>query len=213
MSVNKKLEYSVIDKINSIEKKNLHLTINNNEEKQMYCIHKALKNQLTSNRKRSANTKTRSEVRGGGKKPWKQKGTGRARAGSTRSPLWKGGGVIFGPKQKKYNSKINRKERRLAINSILYNKFLNTKVIDSIKINADKPSTKNAMIAISQIGIDLKIKQKVLLIVEKKTKNLYLSFKNIPHIELIDVKGINVMCLLKADFLIITNKALNQFRK
>merc|ERR1712106_688015 len=98
-----------------------------------YVVHKDINRQQLQQKQGTVSTKTRSEVRGGGRKPWRQKGTGRARAGSNRSPLWKGGGVIFGPKPKKVNLKLNKKERRLALQTLLYNKKDNILVIENIE--------------------------------------------------------------------------------
>nr|YP_009392308.1 ribosomal protein L4 [Osmundaria fimbriata]ARW60870.1 ribosomal protein L4 [Osmundaria fimbriata] len=215
MTVKKQLEYSIIqdqdiDKINLTAKYTTYLNISETQDKQMYCIHRALKQQLTNYRIRNAHSKTRSEVQGGGKKPWKQKGTGRARAGSTRSPLWKGGGVIFGPRKKIYISKINKKEKNLAIKNILYNKFKQTLVTKEIVINANKPNTKSAILILNRLGINTKSQQRILLIVSSKTKITYLSFRNIRNIELIEVQNINVLSLLKADIILITLEALKQ---
>ena len=135
MTTTKKIEFKVIDELQNNSSILIDFQVSENINTQMYCVHRALKNHLTNNRIRNANTKTRSEVRGGGKKPWKQKGTGRARAGSTRSPLWKGGGIIFGPKPKIYQSKINKKEKRLAINTLIYNKSKNTIIVNDIHLD------------------------------------------------------------------------------
>nr|YP_009654408.1 ribosomal protein L4 [Pleurostichidium falkenbergii]QCH39695.1 ribosomal protein L4 [Pleurostichidium falkenbergii] len=186
----------------------IQLKILDNNENRMYLIHKALKQQLKNNRKRNAHSKTRSEVRGGGKKPWKQKGTGRARAGSNRSPLWRGGGVIFGPKNKQYKSKINKKEKRLAINTALANKFANTVVIKEILPNITIPSTKIAIAEIKKYGIQIEENKKYLIIVHQKTKMLHLSLRNIRNIELIEAHSINILCLLKTDIIIMTKDAL-----
>nr|YP_010619119.1 Ribosomal protein L4 [Pterosiphonia complanata]WAX03132.1 Ribosomal protein L4 [Pterosiphonia complanata] len=210
MSITKQLKYKFSSKSEEESLKTIELKISNEYDKQMYLIHRALKQQLKNNKNRNAHSKTRSEVRGGGKKPWKQKGTGRARAGSSRSPLWKGGGIIFGPRKKIYKSKINKKEKRLAINTILANKFTNTIVINNILDHIVTPNTKNAISEIKKIGIKIEKKQKLLLIVDKKTKPLYLSFRNINNLELIEVHSINVLSLLKADTIIITHSALEQ---
>nr|YP_010619895.1 Ribosomal protein L4 [Symphyocladia marchantioides]WAX03908.1 Ribosomal protein L4 [Symphyocladia marchantioides] len=210
MSITKQLQYKFSSKSQEESSKIIKLKIINGHMEQMYLIHRALKQQLKNNRIKNAHSKTRSEVRGGGKKPWKQKGTGRARAGSSRSPLWKGGGIIFGPRRKTYKSKINKKEKRLAINTILANKFSNTIVTRSILNNVITPSTKTAILEIKQLVTKIGKKHKLLIIVEKKTKPLYLSFRNIHNLELIEVHSINVLCLLKADTIIITNYALEQ---
>ena len=206
MSIIQELNYKIFHTSNTNEAKSIKLQIVENKSKQMYLIHKALKQQLNNKRVRNAQTKTRSDVRGGGKKPWKQKGTGRARAGSNRSPLWKGGGVIFGPQSKVCKSKINKKEKRLAINTILWNKFDKTRVIDNI--NIQKPHTRTAINQINELGYLIKKGEKVLIVVEKKTKNLYLSLRNLNQIEIIEVSSINVLSLLKADTIILTHETL-----
>nr|YP_009393348.1 ribosomal protein L4 [Symphyocladiella dendroidea]ARW61910.1 ribosomal protein L4 [Symphyocladiella dendroidea] len=213
MSITKQLEYKFSSKSQETSSTMIKLKTINEHTEQMYLIHRALKQQLKNNRIRNAHSKTRSEVRGGGKKPWKQKGTGRARAGSSRSPLWKGGGIIFGPRRKIYKSKINKKEKRLAINTILANKFINTIVTHSILDNVINPNTKIAISEVKKLGAKIEKKHKLLIIVKKKTKILYLSFRNIPNLELIEVHSINVLCLLKADTIIITNCALEQINK
>nr|YP_009397480.1 ribosomal protein L4 [Dasyclonium flaccidum]ARW66666.1 ribosomal protein L4 [Dasyclonium flaccidum] len=213
MNTIKKIQYSIKSNstnYNSELIKDIYLNINDSQEKQIYIVHRALKQQLTNYRKRNAHTKTRSEVRGGGKKPWKQKGTGRARAGSNRSPLWKGGGIIFGPRKKIYHSKINKKEKKLALQTIIYNKFSKTIVVDKFLDQTNEPNTKNSIKELNKIGIKIKDRKKILVVTENKTKNLYLSLRNIPYIEIIDIKHINILCLLQADIILITFTALSE---
>nr|YP_009399347.1 ribosomal protein L4 [Kapraunia schneideri]ARW68953.1 ribosomal protein L4 [Kapraunia schneideri] len=209
MSNIKTLEYQIQ---NTENKEEMHIRISENISGQMYLVHKAFKQQLTNNRIRNAHTKTRKDVRGGGKKPWKQKGTGRARAGSNRSPLWNGGGVIFGPKNKTYKSKLNRKENRLAINTLIYNKFKNTIIVESLTTKLDKPNTKTAIRAIEQTGIKLNKKEKILIALDKQNNNLYLSLRNIRNIEIIEINNINILSLLKADTILLTYKALRKLK-
>nr|QVQ56783.1 ribosomal protein L4 [Erythrocystis saccata] len=206
MSTIKQLTYTITNGHTT----NIKLKVINDNNSQMHIIHKALKQQLTNNRIRNANTKTRSEVRGGGKKPWKQKGTGRARAGSNRSPLWKGGGIIFGPRKKTYKCKINKKEKRLAINTLISNKFKNTIIVDKLLLDIKKPSTKKAIEEINKLGISINNNKKLLIAVEKQNKNLYLSCRNIKNIHMIEINSINILSLLKADTILITNNALQQ---
>lgn len=206
------LTYSIYSTHNTkLGTQNLNLKMNDNIDNNMYIIHRALRAQLTEKRLGNANTKTRSEVRGGGKKPWKQKGTGRARAGSTRSPLWKNGGVIFGPKNKKYSIKINKKEKVLAIKTLLYNKYSKTILIDQIGENLKKPKTKILLRELKEYGISPKIylNDKILIIVDEMSTNLYLSTRNRSNIEIISANNINNLSLIKADKLIITSKALD----
>nr|YP_009393964.1 ribosomal protein L4 [Polysiphonia sertularioides]ARW62526.1 ribosomal protein L4 [Polysiphonia sertularioides] len=206
MSKVKILNYKIKDR--NTENSSIQLRISENEEGQMYIIHKALKQQLNNKRTRNANSKTRSEVQGGGRKPWKQKGTGRARAGSSRSPLWRGGGVIFGPRTQTYRSKINKKERRLAINTLLYNKFKKTIVVEELLQHITKPNTKKAVQEIEKFGINVKKNEKILIAIKESKQNIYLSLRNIKNIEIIEVKSINILSLLQADTLLITNEAL-----
>ena len=117
-----------------------------------YLLHKDLLRHFDHQQQGTVSTKTRSEVRGGGRKPWRQKGTGRARAGSNRSPLWKGGGVIFGPKPKKTYLKLNKKERRLALQTVLYNKKNNIVLIENLRRNLTKLKTK-AFLKFAQTAI------------------------------------------------------------
>merc|ERR1712174_192572 len=130
-----------------------------------YLVHKDILRYHNSKRQGTVSTKTRSEVRGGGRKPWKQKGTGRARAGSNRSPLWKGGGVIFGPKSRLNNVKLNQKERKLSLQTLLYNKREQIVVIEDLENTLTQSKTKNFLKLCTDCKIDLK--QKVLLVVSK----------------------------------------------
>lgn len=209
MTILEEVKYKVIDKSKDINSISIYLNIHESPEKQMYCIHRSLNNHINNGRIRKAKTKTRSQVSGGGRKPWKQKGTGRARAGSTRSPLWKGGGVIFGPIPRKYNSKINKKEKILAINTILYNKSHITKCIDEIFINNDITSTKSGILTLESLGVSIKKYNQILIIVENKTKTTSLSFRNLPNIELIERNSLNILSLLKADLVLISLEAIS----
>nr|YP_009395829.1 ribosomal protein L4 [Herposiphonia versicolor]ARW64809.1 ribosomal protein L4 [Herposiphonia versicolor] len=213
MKIKKELNYTILSKNEQVASHSITLKLHKSNEQQMHLIHRALKQQLKNKRIRNAHSKKRSEVKGGGKKPWKQKGTGRARAGSNRSPLWRGGGVIFGPRQKIYASKINRKEKRLAINTILVNKFPNTIVINNILPNISKPNTKKAILGMTSNGINIKKEQKILIMVYKKNKVLHLSFRNIKNVELLEVQSMNIISLLKADIIILDYNALLQIDK
>jgi len=122
MTVQKFIKYTPLDISGKPIDSTYELTLNILENSGNYVLHKDLVRHLNSKRQGTVSTKTRSEVRGGGRKPWQQKGSGRARAGSSRSPLWKGGGVIFGPKPKSVKLKLNKKERQLALQTLLYNK-------------------------------------------------------------------------------------------
>ena len=177
------------------------------ESKNMYTVHRALVKQLHNKRRGNANCKSRSEVQGGGKKPWKQKGTGRARVGSIRSPLWKGGGVIFGPKTKSYTKKLNKKEQQLALRNILYNKKNNTTIVDNFDLLPNSVSTKDIVEKVHRLNI--KLTQRLLIIVAKKENNMYLSTRNIKNIELIAANHINPISIINAKNIIIETKALD----
>ena len=143
MTIQKFIRYTPLD-INGKELSNSQeLKLNVLENSGNYLLHKDLIRHSSSQTQGTTSTKTRSEVRGGGRKPWRQKGTGRARAGSNRSPLWKGGGVIFGPKPKKISLKLNKKERRLALQTLLYNKKNNILIIENLENEINQPKTKH----------------------------------------------------------------------
>ena len=142
MTVQKFIQYNSLDLDGQVlnNEHKLELTILENSGN--YLVHKDILRHQISKKQGTVSTKTRSEVRGGGRKPWKQKGTGRARAGSNRSPLWKGGGVIFGPKPKTTVLKLNKKERKLALQTLLYNKRNNVLIIDGLEESVTDPKTK-----------------------------------------------------------------------
>ena len=176
-----------------------------------YLLHKDVIRHSSSKTQGTTSTKTRSEVRGGGRKPWRQKGTGRARAGSNRSPLWKGGGVIFGPKPKKVSLKLNKKERRLALQTLLYNKKNNIVLIEDLENGITEPKTKNFLKICADCGIDLQ--QRVLLIVSQKTMSLKLSTQNLKNVELILASNINTLSFLKAKQIVLTPLAMNDIKE
>ena len=177
----------------------------------MYIIHSALVKQLATKRQGTAHSKTRSEVRGGGRKPWKQNGTGTARAGSIRSPLWKGGGVTFGPRTRNYISKINAKEKKLAIRTLLYNKAPHILVISNEEIFLAKPSTQLLLDKIQNLNLDLN--KRILIIVDNKDKTLYLSHRNLQNIDIIQANQINIIALLNAEQILITSTSLKQIEE
>lgn len=201
-----KIKYNIVSSEGTIKNsKTINLEVS--ESKNMYTVHRALVKQLNTKRKGNANCKNRSEVQGGGKKPWKQKGTGRARAGSIRSPLWKGGGVIFGPKTKSYTKKLNRKEQQLALRNILYNKKNNTTVIENFDSLCNSISTKAIIKKIH--GLDIKTTERLLIISMKKNSNLYLSTRNLKNIELVIANQINPLSIINAKNIVIETKALD----
>ena len=176
-------------------------------EPNLHVMHLALRRQLNNGRAGTANTKTRAEVSGGGRKPWKQKGTGRARAGSIRSPLFAGGGVIFGPKNRDYSFSIPQKARRLALRSALSARIENTILVkDFSEIN--EPKTKLMVETLKA----LKAEGKILIIADvKAAENAYLelSARNLPNVRIILPSNLNVKDLLEADNVIITEAAIN----
>jgi large subunit ribosomal protein L4 len=164
--------------------------------------------QMANSRVAIAHTKTKGEVRGGGKKPWKQKGTGRARAGSIRSPLFVGGGVTFGPKPRSYEFSIPVKARRLALRSALSARFNDLKIVKDFSSIA-QPKTKELV----KILDALESTGKILIVAElnnAENQNLDLSARNLPNVKLILPSNINVKDLLEADTLLITESALNE---
>ncbi len=180
------------------------------ESSAVAVVHRALVRQLAHARQGTASTKTRAEVRGGGRKPWRQKGTGRARAGSSRSPLWRGGGVIFGPKPRDYELKMNRKERRLALRTALMSRLEDTLVVQNFAELLPSPKTKEMALALSRWGIAPT--EKVLLIVEEKQETIYLSVRNMPFVKLIVADQLNIFDLVNADKLVITEGAIAKIK-
>lgn len=181
------------------------------EETAAHIVHKALVRQMNNARQGNASTKTRSEIRGGGRKPWRQKGTGRARAGSSRSPLWRGGGVVFGPKPRDYTVKINRKERRLALRSAFQSRAGDMIVVEDFVDQLPRPKTKDLALAISRWGVDQN--EKVLLIMAERQENVYLSARNMSRLRLISATNLNVYDLLAADRLVVTASALEKIQE
>lgn len=168
-----------------------------------------LKAQLANRRQGTAKTKTRTEVRGGGKKPWRQKGTGRARHGSTRSPIWVGGGVSFGPVPRSYKQKVNKKQRRLAIKSVLSNKLTNNKVVVLDELKFDQPKTKE----FAKVLENLKIQDSVLVVVDKNDENTVLSARNLKDVRLTTYNAINVFDLLKYDTFVMTKAGADKIEE
>jgi large subunit ribosomal protein L4 len=171
-----------------------------------HIVHRALVRQLANSRQGTVSTKTRAEVRGGGRKPWRQKGTGRARAGSNRSPLWRGGGVIFGPKPRDYSLNMNRKERRLALRTAFQGRVEDLIVVQEFSDKLPRPKTKELVKALAGWGIAPD--SKVLLIVAERNEMIYLSARNIDRMRIISADNLNVFDLLAADKIVATEAAL-----
>ena len=163
-------------------------------------VHTALVNYMANQRQGTANTKTRAEVSGGGRKPWKQKGTGRARQGSIRAPQWFKGGIALGPKPRDYRYTINKKERRLAIKSVLSSKVLEKNLVVVDKLELDEIKTKNMVNVLE----NLKVEGKTLIILPEKNLNVQKSAKNIEGVKTGLVNTINVYDLLKYNNLVVT---------
>lgn len=160
--------------------------------------------QRASWRQGTHKVKNRTEVAGGGKKPWRQKGTGRARQGSIRAPQWRGGGVVFGPTPRKYGFKLNRKVRQLALKSALSQKVIDSEltILDNIAFEA--PKTKSMVAVLKAFEAD----RKALFVVEGENANVELSARNIPGVKVVDSKGINVYDILNSDKMFITEAAV-----
>jgi large subunit ribosomal protein L4 len=181
------------------------------EENAAHIVHRALVRQQANARQGTASAKTRAEVRGGGRKPWRQKGTGRARAGSIRSPLWRGGGVIFGPKPRDYDLKMNRKERRLALRTAIADRAQDMVVVEEFGDKLPKPKTKELVEAIARWGVDPQ--SKILLILPERQENVYLSARNIVNLKLIFANQLNIFDLLNADKIVTTPSALAKIQE
>jgi large subunit ribosomal protein L4 len=211
MTIQKFIKYTPLDITGKPLNSTQELKLSVLDKSGNYLVHKDLLRHSNSQRQGTVSTKTRSEVRGGGRKPWRQKGTGRARAGSNRSPLWKGGGVIFGPKPKTVVLKLNKKERRLALQTLLYNKKNNIVIIENLENELTDSKTKKFLNICNNCSIDSN--QKVLVIVSEKTVPLKLSTKNLKNVELISAANLNTLSLLRAKQIILTPLALNNIKE
>ncbi len=162
-------------------------------------VHSVLVNYLANQRQGTQSTKTRAEVRGGGKKPWRQKGTGRARQGSIRAPQWVKGGIALGPKPRSYKYTVNKKERRLAIKSLLSSKVLEKELTVVDKLELAEIKTKTMVKALA----DLKVEGKTLIVLPENNKNVLMSARNIEGVKTITLNNINVFDLLKYNNLVL----------
>ena len=168
-----------------------------------HLVHLAVVQQLANKRQGTQSAKTRAEVSGGGRKPWKQKGTGHARQGSTRSPQWKGGGVVFAPKPRDYSFKLNRKEKRIALKSALSSRVAAEKIYVLDELNFDEIKTKKMLTVLDNLKLS-----KALIVIGEKNENVILSARNIPSIRTALPNTINVYDILKYDTLILTKDAV-----
>src|SRR5437899_8164457 len=168
-------------------------------------LHQVVTAQLVNRRQGNASTKTRSEVSGGGRKPYKQKGTGRARQGSTRAPQFRHGGVVFGPKPKVYHHDVPKKMRRLAIKSALSDKVANEQLIVLRDLALESPRTKEMLAILANLPVSGK---RILMMLPKRDENIVLSTRNIPSAKVQHVASINVVELLKHDYIVMTPKTV-----
>jgi large subunit ribosomal protein L4 len=168
-----------------------------------HLVHMAVLQQLANNRQGTQKAKTRSEVRGGGRKPWRQKGTGHARQGSTRSPQWTGGGVVFAPVPRDYSFKMNKKEKRAALKSVLTSKVADDKfvVVDELKLEEIK--TKKFVEVMKNLRVD-----KALVVLDGMDKNVIASAANIPNVKTVQTNELNVFDALKYDTVVVTKAAV-----
>jgi large subunit ribosomal protein L4 len=171
-----------------------------------HVMYEAVKVYLANQRQGTQSAKTRSEVRGGGRKPWRQKGTGRARQGSIRSPQWKGGGVIFAPKPRDYSMKLPKKIRRLALKSAFSAKAEANEIIVLDALTMEAPKTKEMLKVLG----NLKVEKKALLVTTAKDDNVVLSARNIPGVKTTQVSTLNVYDILNHDAFVITKDAVNK---
>ena len=173
-----------------------------------HLVHMAVVRQLANKRQGTQKAKTRSEVSGGGRKPWRQKGTGHARQGSTRSPQWTGGGVVFAPKPRDYSFKMNKKEKRIALLSALSSKVADNKIVVLDSFNLDEVKTKKFAEVMSNLKVD-----KALVVIEGENKNVVLSGRNIPTVKVSATNEINTYDVLKYETLVVTKAAVEKLEE
>ena len=181
------------------------------DENANHIVHRALIRQQTNARQGNASTKTRAEVRGGGRKPWKQKGTGRARAGSNRSPLWKGGGVSFGPKPREFELTMNRKERRLALRTAIASRMEDLILVESFGDQLTQPKTKELTSALTRWGANLE--KRTLLILDEIPENVQLSARNVASLKILRADSLNIFDILAANKIIATSDAIAKLQE
>ena len=168
-----------------------------------HLVHMAVVQQLANKRQGTQKAKTRSEVRGGGRKPWRQKGTGHARQGSIRAPQWKGGGVVFAPVPRDYSFKLNKKEKRAALKSVLTTKVNDSKLIVLDELKMDEIKTKKFQEMLNNLKVS-----KALVVINENDKNVVLSARNIPAVKTALTNTINVYDILKYDTVVVTKDAV-----
>ncbi|MEZ5407965.1 MAG: 50S ribosomal protein L4 [Acidimicrobiales bacterium] len=173
-------------------------------EPNMAVLHQVVNAQLAARRSGTHSTKTRSEVSGGGAKPWKQKGTGRARAGSTRSPIWVGGGIAHGPKPRSYAQRTNKKMIKLATRSALSDRCAEDKVVVVDAWGFDRPSTKAAKAALSALGVE----GRTLVVVDRSDETTIRSFRNLPQVHVLAADQLNAYDILVSDYVVFSRDAV-----
>ena len=173
-----------------------------------HLVHMAVVNQLANNRQGTQSAKTRSEVSGGGRKPWRQKGTGHARQGSTRAPQWTGGGIVFAPKPRDYSFKMNKKERRIALLSALSSKVAESKIVVLDEFKLDEIKTKKFVEVMNNLKVE-----NALVVLEGENKNVVLSGRNIPSVKVTATNEINTYDVLKYTTLVVTKAAVEKLEE
>jgi len=171
-------------------------------------VHQVVTAYLAAGRQGTRAQKSRSDVRGGGKKPWRQKGTGRARAGTIRSPLWRSGGVTFAARPQDYTQKVNRKMYRAAMRSILSELVRQERLVAIEEFVVDAPKTKQVAAKLKELNLE-----KVLIVTEEVDEKLYLAARNLPHVDVVDVAAADPVSLVAFDKVLITVSALRKFEE
>lgn len=202
-------KFDVLDmngkKVSTVELSDAVFGITPNEK----VMHAAVVNFLANQRQGTQSTKTRSEVSGGGRKPWRQKGTGRARQGTIRAPQWAGGGTVFGPHPRSYAFRVNNKEVKLAMRSALSAKLADGELFVVDAFNFEKPSTKAAVAALKALGLE----RRTTLVIDDEDVNTYLSFRNIPTVNILPVSAANTYELIDNKALVFTADALKRIEE
>lgn len=173
-----------------------------------HLLHMAVVNQLANKRQGTQSAKTRSEVSGGGRKPWRQKGTGHARQGSTRAPQWTGGGIVFAPKPRDYSFKMNKKEKRIALLSALSSKVAESKIVVLDEFKLDEIKTKKFVEVMNNLKVE-----NALVVLEGENKNVVLSGRNIPSVKVTATNEINTYDVLKYTTLVVTKAAVEKLEE
>ena len=189
----------------SIEELEINFDAFEDDSKGLQAVHDAVVAYRASQRSGTACAKTRSEVAGTGKKPWRQKGTGRARAGSKQSPIWRGGGVVFGPRPRSFRKDINKKTRKLALRKALSERFKAGEILVVDQVQMDQPKTKDVIRLLDQLKVD----GTALIVTGEVNANAQLSARNIPYVDVTTSASLNTYDTLKYDCLILTKDALS----